>query len=282
MSDTMSSSPPEPNAAINAEIAAPVGTPTKARWTPETLLHVHRWTETLLSFRISRPEAFRFTPGHYARVGLGSDADDIEWRPLSVVSSPAEGHLEFFAALVPNGAFSQRLAPLAPGAPVFLEKASYGFLTLDQLAPGRELWLLASGTGLGPFISILRDKHVWTAFERLLVVHSVRRSGELAYGDELRQLAADLSTTDHCPRFDYVPVVTREPCTGALSERITHLIENGRMEELCGLRLSKENSRLMVCGNPELVKDMRALLSARGFQAGRRGAPGQMAFEKYW
>lgn len=277
MSDMTSSE--EINGAAAQSAGASVATGIRARWTLETVLHVHRWRENLLSFRVSRPEAFRFTPGHYARVGLGNEAEGIEWRPLSIVSAPADDHLEFFAVLVPDGAFSRRLGPLMSGDSVFLEKSCYGFLTLDQLAPGRNLWLLASGTGLGPFISILADGRSWKSFDRILLVHSVRRAGELAYADDLRLLA---SRADRAARFDYLQVVTREPCAGALSERIPRLVETGRIEELTGLRLDKDHTRVMVCGNPDMVRDLRALLAARGFQTGRRGAPGQMAFEKYW
>ena len=261
-----------------AAAAAVAGAP--PRWTLERLLSVHHWTDKLLSFRISRPAAYRFTPGHYARRGLGSELDGIEWRPFSIVSTATDDFLEFFAVRVPAGAFSDRLVKASPGDPIRIEKASYGFLTLSQLAPGKDLWLLASGTGLGPFVAILRDAAVWRAFERIIVVHSVRIGAELAYRSEIAALAA--ATAAGHAKLSYIPVVTREAQPGALSARIPQLLEDGSLAAAAGAELDKQHSRIMVCGNPELVKTLRATLGSKGYQVARRGQPGQMAFEKYW
>jgi len=257
-------------------------TPATQRWAWAKVVSVRRWTGNLLSFSISRPPEFRFTPGHYARLGLGEDADAIEWRPFSIVSAPAEDVLEFFAVLVPAGAFSNRLARVRVGDAIRIEKAAYGFLTVNQLASGKHLWLLASGTGLGPFVSILRDKTSWRAFDRIVVVHSVRYPAELAYRDEIEQMDNAAGDANLRAKLHYLPVVTREPYSGALSARIPQLIEEGQLERALGMELTREHSRVMVCGNPEMVKALRALLSAKGFQVNRRGVPGQMAFEKYW
>ncbi len=252
------------------------------RWTPERVLSVHRWTGNLLSFCISRPPGFRFTPGHYARVGLGEDPEGTEWRPLSIVSGATEELLEFFAVLVPAGAFSSRLERAQAGDPVRIEKVSYGFLTVKQMAPGRDLWLLASGTGLGPFVAILRDTAVWQDFDRIILVHSVRYPAELAYRQEIERRAGGAATAATRASLRYVPVVTREQHPRTLSARIPQLIEDGQLERAAGVELNKEHSRVMVCGNPEMVKTLRAFLAAREFQVSRRGALGQMAFEKYW
>jgi len=127
------------------------------RSTEETILAMRHWTPTLLSFRTSRAVGFHFTPGHYARLGLGDTEKNAVWRPLSIASAAHEEHLELFVVLGPGGSFSERLAKVRVGDVVRVEKASYGFLTIDHFAPGKDLWLLASGTGLGPFLSILRD-----------------------------------------------------------------------------------------------------------------------------
>jgi ferredoxin/flavodoxin---NADP+ reductase len=251
------------------------------RWTWAQMLSMRRWTGNLLSFCISRPPGYRFAPGHYARLGLG-DPEAIDWRPFSIASAVDDDYLEFFAVLVPAGAFSDRLALAQPGDPINIEKASYGFLTLDQMAPGRDLWLLASGTGLGPFVAILRDRKTWQAFDRIVLVHSVRYPAELAYREEIARLAVEAGDAGMRASLRYLPVVTREPHAGALSARIPQLIEEGNLELAAGAALDREHSRVMVCGNPELVKTLRALLTSRGFQVNRRGAPGQMAFEKYW
>ena len=256
------------------------------KWTGERILSIRYWTPTLLSFRTTRYRGFRFTPGHYARLGLDDADGNIVWRPYSLVSATYDDYLEFIAVLVPGGAFSALLEKLRVGDGVQVEKASYGFLSVDQLAPGRDLWLLASGTGLGPFLSILREPQVWQRFERLIVVHSVRHSSELTYRTEIAALPDDALLADDraqlASQLTYLPVLTREPGATALSARIPELLADGRLEAAAGRPLSVESSRLMICGNPEMVRDMRRLLSARGFACSRRGAPGQMAFENYW
>jgi ferredoxin-NADP reductase len=195
------------------ENATPSGTAARApaAATPQEVLWIHRWTPSLLSLRVTRDSRFRFTPGHYARLGLPDSSGPAVFRPLSITSAPAEAHLEFFCTLVTGGAFSSLLDRCRVGDPVQVEKASYGFLTLDALAPGHDLWLIASGSGLGPYLSILRDPEVWSAFARIVVVHSVRRAAELAYAEELEHFAQQRSATTAAARLHYLPVVTREP-----------------------------------------------------------------------
>jgi ferredoxin--NADP+ reductase len=255
--------------------------PSGEKWTTERVLEVHRWTPTLLSFRTTRSPGFRFTPGHYTRLGLDG-RDGTVWRPFSLVSASYDNFLEFIAVLVPDGAFSTPLGYLQVGDALRVDKSSYGFLTVDQLAPGRDLWLLASGTGLGPFLSILRDPAVWQCYRRLILVHSVRRSAELAWREEIAALPRQEWQTAGAARLSYLPVVTREPGATALAERIPLLLADGRLETATETRLSLADSRLMVCGNPELARELRQFLGSRGFAVSRRGLPGQMAFEKYW
>lgn len=255
--------------------------PGGARWTVQRVLSIRHWSPTLLSIRLTRDQGFRFTPGHYARLGLEGEGGPV-WRPFSVVSAAYDEYLEFLAVRVPGGAFSARLDTLAVGGTVLVEKASYGFLTLDQLAPGRDLWLLASGSGIGPFLSILRESQVWQDFERLVVVHSVRRETELAYRDEILALPREELFAGARAKLHHVPVVTREPGTGALSARIPRILADGRLEAHAGAAVDREDSRVMVCGNPEMARELRGQLAALGFQTSRRNVPGQMAFENYW
>lgn len=252
------------------------------KWTTEQVLSVHYWTPTLLSFRTTRHRGFRFTPGHYARLGLSSSTGEEVWRPYSMVSAAHDEHLEFIAVLVPDGAFSSALRKLKVGDEIKVEKACFGFLTVDQLAPGRDLWLLASGTGLGPMLSILKDPAVWRDFEHLIIAHSVRTSGELAYRDEINSLRQNPLLAAGGAQLTYLPIVTREPGASELDSRLTELISNGRLEKAAGRTLKLTDSRLIICGNPELLRDLRQLLGARGFNTNRRGILGQMAFEKYW
>ena len=247
--------------------------------TSETVLAIRHWTPTLLSFRCTRPAAFGFTPGHYTRLGLGATGDMV-WRPNSLTSARDDDFLEFIAVLVPGGAFSEKLKDLRVGDTLGVDKTTYGFLTVDQLATGKNLWLLASGTGLGPFVSILRDATVWQNFERLILVHSVRHSAELAWREEIAALPGLFGPAQ--ATLSYIPVVTREPGATTLAERIPLLLADRRLETAADCPLSIAGSRLMVCGNPDLAKELRQYLGARGFATNRRGVPGQMAFEKYW
>lgn len=270
------------NARLPGAPLAPAPSSGSAKWDEVPVLATRVWAPGLISLRVARPAQYRFTPGHYARLGLGKPGGDIVWRPFSMVSAAGADHLEFLVVLVPDGEFSCRLAAIKAGDHVLVEKRSFGFLTLDQLAPGDDLWMLASGTGLGPFISILHDPATWRAYRHLVVVHSVRHASELAYRDEIEATRTSPAAAGTAARLHYVPVVTRDPEAAALHARIPQLILDGRLEQVVGVPLESSHSRVMVCGNPELARDMRSLLGARGFAVSRRGVPGQMAFEKYW
>lgn len=270
------------NARPPVDVAVPAAPPGVTKWRLERVVSIRHWTAGLWSFRISRADDFRFVPGHYARLGLLDAAGDAIWRPFSMVSAAEDDFLEFLVVLVAGGEFSSRLGALKVGDAVMVEKRSYGFLTVDQLAPGDDLWMLASGTGLGPFMSILRDPASWRAFDHLILVHSVRRVEDLAYRREIEAICHSAVAAGARADLCYLPVVTRERQPGLLPARIPQLIVDGRLERATGVPLESHHSRAMVCGNPELTRDMRSLLAARGFAASRRGAPGQMAFEKYW
>jgi ferredoxin/flavodoxin---NADP+ reductase len=252
------------------------------RNTVETILALRQWTPNLLSFRTTRSAGFRFTPGHYTRLGLIGANGSMVWRPFSVVSSAHDSHLEFFAVLVPGGDFSVPLSGIHEGEPIHVDKTSYGFMTIDHFAPGSDLWLLASGTGLGPFVSILRDPVTWQSYDRLIVVHSVRCANELAYREEIASIPHEELVKASPGRLRYLPVVTRQACAGALPARIPQLIADGRLEQAAAVTLDPQHSRIMVCGNPEMTRELRGQLTARGFQTNRRAAPAQLAFENYW
>lgn len=276
---------------MNKPVEAPLlGLPASAqlKWTEERILDIRRWTPKLFSFRTTRHPGFRFVPGQFARLGLPLTADpcgEAVWRAYSMASANYDEHLEFFSIVVPGGEFTTRLASLQAGDRILVEKNNYGFLTTDRFVGGRDLWLLASGTGIAPFLSILRDPQVWQDYENLILVYSVREARDLAYEAELaalpqHELLAGL--TEGKARLHYVPVVTRERVPGMLDARITQLLADGRLEASVGLPLSVERSRVMVCGNPQMAADLRKCLMERGLQVGRRGKPGQLAFENYW
>jgi ferredoxin--NADP+ reductase len=271
-----------------------------AKYTPQTVLSKTVWlSDKLFSLKVSRDPAFHFAPGQFARLGLPIGAADNltpnEWRAYSMVSHPSEDALEFFSVVVPDGKFSPTLASLAPGDTLWINKTVFGFLTLDQFTNGDDLWLVSTGTGLSAYISMLREASTWQRFKRIVVLHGVRHAGELAYRDELLHLQNQHSAVGE--RADkaalvYLPVTSQEPLTPALSpaitpqhlsaNRLTTLLASGELEERTGVTLDPERSRIMLCGNPAMVTDMRALLAERGFAAGRRGVAGNLAVENYW
>ena len=252
------------------------------KWTSEAIRSVRAWTPSLFSFRTTRDPGFGFTPGQFARIGIATPTGGALWRAYSIASGAHDEHLEFFSVVIPGGKFTSRLASFQPGDRILVEKAAYGFLTLDRFAGGADLWMMGSGTGLAPFLSILRDPRTWSRFENLILVHSVRRPEELAYREEIATLADQLPAEGARAQLGYVPVVTRGSRPDALPARIPRLIEDGRLEKAAGVALDLERSRLMVCGNPGMAFDLRNLLTRRGFRTGRGGVPGQLAFENYW
>lgn len=264
---------------MNDTATAIPGTPSRVpQASAQRIRSIRRWTADLWSLRIERPAGFRFQPGHYLRLGLPVDAPATAvWRPYSIVSAPDDEALEIVLVRVPDGAFTSQLARLGEGDPVLLEQAVFGFFLESQLAPGDTLWMLATGTGLGPYVSLLRTPGALDRHRHAVLVHSVRRAAELSYRDEIEAAVAASGG-----RLRYLPVVTRETEAGALAGRIPQLIGDGLLQAAADATLEPTGSRVMVCGNPAFTTDLRALLSARGFTPCRRNSPGTMLFEKYW
>lgn len=245
----------------------------------EKVLSVHRWTNTLFSFTMTRPAHFKFTAGQFARIGL-KVGDELVVRAYSVVSSPFDETLEFFSIVVPEGKFTSNLQHLKVGDELYLEKISYGYLTLAryQLPLPQDLWLLATGTGLAPFLSMLQDFETWNKYKYINLVYSVRTQDELAYVDRIQEIAETFG--EGHTGFKFIPIITRDP-EAALHHRLPILIENGELERAAGLQLNLETSHVMLCGNPEMVEDTKEALKARGLTMNRRGE-GNIAVENYW
>ncbi|MBV2234175.1 MAG: ferredoxin--NADP reductase [Sterolibacterium sp.] len=256
------------------------------KWSEERILGIKRWAPQLFSLRTTRHPGFRFVPGQFARLGLPLRRDEpdgeVVWRAYSMASASYDEHLEFFSIVVPDGEFTTRLAERQIGDSLRIEKNSFGFLTTDRFAGGRDLWLLASGTGVAPFLSILHDPQVWQDYENLVLVYSVREARDLAYSKTIAGLPQHVLLAGSRARLHYVPLVTRESVAGTLSARITEVLADGRLEARVGVSLDAAHSRVMVCGNPQMAVDLRRQLTERGLQVGRRGKPGQLAFENYW
>jgi ferredoxin/flavodoxin---NADP+ reductase len=239
----------------------------------------HRWNDHLLSIRIAREAGYTFQPGQFARIGLRDEAGEMIWRAYSIVSAPHETFLEFFLVVVPEGKFSSRVAKLNVGDAMMLEKPAQGFLTLDRFIGGNDLWLIGTGTGLAPYISMIREPSTWQRFENIIVALSVRETKDLAYTDEIAELAKRNGES----KLHFVRSLTRDDAVpNTLHGRLTTLTESGTLENAAGLPFDLARSRFMLCGNPEMVEAMRALLKARGFAMNRRLTPGHIIVENYW
>ena len=189
---------------------------------------------------------------------------------------------DFLCTLVPGGELSARLAACAEGDVAWIDRASYGFLTVAGLAPGPDLWMLATGTGIAPFLSMLREPGLRRAWKRIVVVHSVRIAAELAPAASIAALESEPGGGAASARVRYVPIVTREPGATRLAARIPAMLEDGTLADAAGAPIDAARSRVLTCGNPAMARDVRRFLAARGFAPVRRNAPGQMAFENYW
>ena len=252
------------------------------KFTRQTLLEVNPLTPSLFTLRTTRDKGFRFRAGQFIKLGVTKADGSTVWRAYSVVSSPYDEFLEFFSIVVPGGEFTSELSRLKVGDTLMVERQAYGYLTLDRFIDGRDLWLLATGTGVAPFLSILQDFEVWEKFERIVLVYSAREARELAYQDLIANLSQREYLAEHAHKLTYIPIVTREDVPGALNGRITTLIESGALERAAGVELSPEHSRVMLCGNPQMIDDTRKLLKERNLQLSLTRRPGQVAVENYW
>ena len=252
------------------------------KFTRETITHILPLTPTLFSFRCTRHTGFRFIAGQFARLGVRTARGNVVWRAYSMVSSPHDEFLEFLSIVVPDGEFTSVLSQLKVGDTLLIEKQPQGFLTLDRFVDGRDLWMLATGTGVAPFLSIVQDFDVWQRFERIALVYSVRTEAELAYRDLLHELLTREYIAPYADKLTFVPVVTREPVAGCLQQRITALLHNRELEQAVGVAMTPEHSRVLICGNPQMVDDTRKLLKQRGMQLSLTRKPGQVAVENYW
>ena len=252
------------------------------KYTRQTLLDVKPLTPNLFTLRTTRDPGFRFRAGQFARLGVTKPDGSTVWRAYSMVSSPFDEFLEFFSIVVPGGEFTSELSRLGVGDTLLVERQAFGYLTLDRFVDGRDLWLLATGTGVAPFLSILQDFEVWERFERILLVYSVREGAELAYQELIAGLSQRDYLAEYAHKLQFIPTVTRESRAGALNGRITTLLDNGELERVAGVPMTAEHSRVMLCGNPQMIDDTRKLLKQRDMNLSLSRRPGQVAVETYW
>lgn len=246
-----------------------------AQWVSGQVVDCHHWNGRLHSLRVEADIA-PFEAGQFTRLGLEIDGS-IVGRPYSLVNAPQERPLDFYFIVVPGGPLSPRLAALPPGAAILVAAQATGFMTLKEVPASPHLWLISTGTGVGPFLSILKTATPWQRYERVVLVHAVRTVDELNYADTIRQVA-----TAYPRQFTYIPFVSREACAYALPGRIPQAIENGSLEQKADIAFSADNSQVMLCGNPDMVEDTRNMLIARGMRKHSRREPGQISMERYW
>ena len=258
---------------------------------PERIKEVHWWTDDLLTFRVTRPPDIHYLPGQYARIAL-QVGNQLIWRPFSFVSAPGDDSLEFLAVLVAGGLFTGQLKLVSRGDTIWVAHEHYGFMTPDRFEDGDILWLLATGTGIGAFVSMLRDTRIWGEYQHIVLAHGVRRPAQLVYHDELAAMQDASRVQPHRASLTLLGCLSGDPTEVSgthslrgyrfLPERISGALESGRLEAKAGIQLSPENSRVMMCGNPAMIDDVRKILHLRGLMPCRRQRPGQFLTENYW
>ncbi|MBV9563270.1 MAG: ferredoxin--NADP reductase [Bradyrhizobium sp.] len=246
----------------------------------EKVLSVQHWTDTLFSFRATRDAGFRFLNGQFAMIGLEVDGRPL-MRAYSMASANHEEELEFFSIKVAHGPLTSRLQRIRQGDTILVGRKATGTLITDNLIPGERLLLLSTGTGLAPFASLIKDPEVYDRFERIVLVHGCRQVSELAYGEEVVTKLRDdeLFGPLLADKLVYYPTVTREPFRNR--GRITDLISSSQLFNDIGERpLDLETDRIMMCGSPAMLEELRQMFDGRGFAEGNHSAPGHYVIEK--
>ncbi|ODN67090.1 ferredoxin--NADP reductase [Methylophaga muralis] len=244
------------------------------KWSEGRVIENKQWTENLHSIRVDAA-IDAFDAGQFTRLAMEIDGEEVS-RPFSLVNAPAEKTLDFYFIEVPGGVFSTKLAKLKAGDSIQVATKATGLLTLKQLPPAQKLFLLATGTGIGPFLSIIKTSDVWQQFERISLVHAVRFTKELTYQQTIRSIAEN-----HSHQFSYIPIVSREPSDYAIPGRIPAAIMDKQLELRAGAQIDSD-CHVMLCGNPDMVQDTMDVLIQRGLKKHSRREPGHISIEKYW
>ena len=254
---------------------------TMSAFNEEKVLSVHHWTDRLFSFTTTRDASLRFSNGHFTMIGLRGENGKPLLRAYSIASPNYEDHLEFLSIKVPDGPLTSRLQHIQVGDTIIVGRKPTGTLVTDYLLPGKRMYLIGTGTGLAPYLSIARDPDAYERFEKIVVVHGVREVKELAYHDLFtRDLPMDEVLGEIIAgKLLYYPTVTREPFRH--QGRITDLIANGRLSADLGLPpLNPAEDRVMLCGSPAMLRDLKAMLEERGFKEGNTTTPGDFVVER--
>jgi ferredoxin/flavodoxin---NADP+ reductase len=246
----------------------------------ETVTSVKHWNDTLFSFKTSRDPSFRFKNGHFIMLGLPHEGKPL-MRAYSIASANYEEELEFFSIKVPDGPLTSKLQKIKVGDEILLSRKPTGTLILDNLLPGRNLYLISTGTGLAPFMSIIKDPETYAAFDKVVLTHGTRFTSELAYQNEIKQ---ELPDNEYFGEFVkdqliYYPTVTRDEFE--TKGRITDAMRSGKLTQDIGLsELSLEHDRFMICGSPSMLKETCEILDSMGFNEAKQGNLGHYVIER--
>lgn len=246
----------------------------------ERVLSVHHWTDTLFSFTTTRDTTFRFKNGQFTMIGIKVNEKPL-LRAYSVVSTNYDENLEFFSIKVPDGPLTSRLQNLKVGDPIIIGKKATGTLVLDNLKDGKRLFLLGTGTGLAPFLSLIRDPETYERYEKVVLVHGCRQVAELAYGEQITQHLPNDEFLGEMIREQliYYPTVTREPFRNR--GRITDLLTSGQIFEDIGQGpLDPASDRFMLCGSPQMLVDLKQIFESHGMEEGNHGEAGDYVIER--
>jgi len=245
-----------------------------AQWLSGIVTANTAWTDTLFSLKV-KTEPVDFIAGQFVRLALDT-ADGRVQRAYSLLNSPDEAELEFLISTVPDGLLTPLLQLLKPGDTVQVSQPASGFFILDEVPDGKNLWLISTGTGIGPYLSMLGTDTPWQRFSSIVLLHSVRFATELVYQPLIRQFQQRYPNQLH-----YQAIVTREAYPGALQQRIPPLISNGSLQQACGQSLNTE-SQVLLCGNPQMITETKVVLESMGLKKNLRRDPGQITVEQYW
>jgi ferredoxin--NADP+ reductase len=246
-----------------------------SRWVEGSVVRLKPWTDRLYSIQVTA-EIAPFVAGQFTRLALEIDGEVVA-RPYSFLNSPGDPLHEFYFVTVPGGPLTNRLITLAPGDPILVAPQAAGFFTLNELPDARVLWMLSTGTAIGPFLSILAAGEVWRRYSRVVLVHAVRTADELSYRERIKACLQQ-----HPDQLQYIPFVSREETGFAIRGRVPVAIESGELERRAGLTIDADNAQVMICGNPSMVHDTVEVLLARGLKKNRRREPGHITTEQYW
>ncbi len=251
-----------------------------ANWIPATVIENRKLTDRHFAL-IFDADLMPFKAGQFARLQIEAENDEGELdkfaNPYSLLNTPDEKYAEVYFNIVEDGKVSNGLAVLKPGDTLEIAQPCVGFFVLSQVPDCKHLWMLSTGTGIGPYLSMLKTPEAWERFEKITLVHAVPYATELNYSELIEQF-----TAEHPDQFQFISVVSREDHEGSLKGRIPALIEDGSLEAKAGLEINKENSHVMLCGNSGLLKDSKAILKERGMDRHLNHKPGHVSSEQYF